>query len=246
MYIHQKNQLTLKSQKLKADDAQVGKEFKSILEMGNNLTLKLSSLQRLIKFELENCWEIEKVKKNISLISDSKSYVDLFRIVNLILSNSLYSNNLSNIEYTKEITDNISNLLTIKHVCDKVISNVNITFKDNLQFLNNQKSFEIYEQDPIYMTSRNKATSTEIIYESKNESIVRRIVLHTLHKKLNLFFSDPIANIEKSKKRAFSDAGGQTNTRKVNYYYEAQPSSKAKNRTSKINSKLDETLKKEE
>jgi hypothetical protein len=93
----------------------------------------------------------------------------------------LYSNNLANLECVREVTNNLSNLLTIKHVCEKVVSNVNITFKENSGGVSGEKSFTVYEQDPVYLTSRNKATSNELIYASKNESIIRRLMLHTLY-----------------------------------------------------------------
>jgi hypothetical protein len=73
---------------------------------------------------------VDKAKKNISLLADSKSYVDFLRIVTVIFSNSLYSNNLANIECVREITENLSGIMTVKHICDKVVSNVNITFRD--------------------------------------------------------------------------------------------------------------------
>ena len=50
-----------------------------MLNMGENLTLKLSGLQRILKFEIENCWDVSKVKKHISLIADAKSYLDYFK-----------------------------------------------------------------------------------------------------------------------------------------------------------------------
>lgn len=201
--------------------------------MSDNLTLKLSALQRILKFDISNCWEVDLIKKNISLIADSKSYVDYLRIVSIIFKNSLYSNNLSNIECVREITTNLSNLMTIKHICDKVISNVNITFRDDSLTQGTGKSFQIYEQDPVYLTSRIKATPTEIIYASKNESIIRRLVLHTLYNKLPTYFTDPVTIIEKSKNRAFTDTGDETKTRKVNYYYETTVKSKYRNRRKK-------------
>lgn len=118
--------------------------------MGENLNLKLSGLQRILKFEIENCWDTEKVKKNISLIADSKSYVDYFRVASLLVKNSLFGNNLASIEFVKELGDNLSNLLTIKHICDKVISNLNVTFAQG--DVSNRSSFEIYDQDQFYLT----------------------------------------------------------------------------------------------
>jgi hypothetical protein len=142
--------ITLRNKNAETSDSEIGKLFKLLLNMGESLTLKLSGIQRILKFEIENCWDIEKVKKQISLIADSKSYLDYFKLSGLLIKNSLYANNLASIEFSKEMTDNLNNLLTIKHVCDKVISNLNVTFSQGET--SDRQSFAIYDQDQLYLT----------------------------------------------------------------------------------------------
>jgi len=142
--------ITLRNKNAETSDSEIGKLFKVLLNMGESLTLKLSGIQRILKFEIENCWDIEKVKKQISLIADSKSYLDYFKLSGLLIKNSLYANNLASIEFSKEMTDNLNNLLTIKPVCDKVISNINVTFSQ--VETSDRQSFAIYDQDQLYLT----------------------------------------------------------------------------------------------
>lgn len=245
IFIHQKNNFLVKNNQFGCGSKEKMQIVESIFDMDGKLTTKLSCLQRILKLELNSCWDVEKAKRSISLIADSKAIFEYISALSIFFKNCVYSNNLVSKTILKETVDEISNLFTIKQLAEKVISNMNITFKEEEPTLASQRSnssFAIYYDDPVYLTSRIKASGTEILYSSKNESMVRRLVLHSLYEKLPKYFIDPTKRLEKAKERAFSIKGDEVSVRKVNYYYEhqmkARKRAKMKRRTSKI--KLDE------
>ena len=213
LYIAQKNQHLHHSKHLEFSSLQYNKMVRFIFDVKDKLTTKLSCLQRILKFDIMNCWDPEKVEKNLNYIADSKAFNDLISMVCLLFRNTLFSNNLTVKALFQETIDNISNLFSNHQIADKVISNLNITFKEEAASGTRKhelSSYIIYDDNPLYLTSRNKASGTEVVYSNKNESIVRRLMLELMFQKLKKIFEDPLELLSKAKRRAFALKGDES------------------------------------
>lgn len=223
IHLHQKNNHKVKTTHFNCDSQEKIEIIKEIFKVGDNLTTKLSCLQRVLKFDVMSCWEPDSIKRNISLIADSKAFFDLISIFSIFFKYCVFTNNLTNRALVNETVENLSNIFSIKQLAEKVISNLNITFKSQEQSNHTQSShssFAIYKDDPVYITNRIKASGTEILYSSKNESLVRRLLLHSLYEKLPKYFIDAPVRFARTKERVFLGKGDQVSLRKVNYTYE--------------------------
>jgi len=185
--------------------------LKEILSSGDRLTIKLSMIQKLLKLPIAEVWESEKITKNIAFIADAKASYEFLIMSEALYRSTLYSNNLCITLMTQEACHYISNLFTLEPVVDKVITNVDVLFKKNIQKENSIGSLT-YNED-LYLTNASHLASTEILFSSRNESITRRLVFQSLFENASKLLVEPNVLLDRLKERTLGSKGDQSTNR---------------------------------
>lgn len=165
-------------------------QLADMLSFSDFSSIRIASLERILSLDPIELTDFTKIRKNLLLLSDTFSFIQVFHSLDNLLRSSTIQFNFMSSKLASELLEDTEKVLTNQTVSEKVINHHNVVFEEKTH------KKDLFFRSDLYLTATGDRFPSRVILGSKNESIMRRLVLQGLKEKISELYSDPLLKIK--------------------------------------------------